>query len=282
MGNPKQKWTSEEEEALRAGVKKHGTGKWKNIQKDPEFSHLLNSRSNIDLKDKWRNLTVSASNGSGPRDKSRSQKLKVTSDATAAPLPITQPTASAPISHDVSVDANTDDGSKCPSDGKACSKYNAMIYEALSTLKETNGSETSTIMNFIEQRHEVPPNFRRILTNRLRRLTTQDKLEKVGSCYRIKKEILREKVAPPKPKDILQQPREDKNIGIGYLGNTVDDATSTTANWIADAEIKSTVAAEAVKESERIMRMCEDTDAFLLLASEIFDKSSFGEIPILA
>ena len=50
MGNPKQKWTSEEEEALRAGVKKHGTGKWKNIQRDPEFSHLLFSRSNIDLK----------------------------------------------------------------------------------------------------------------------------------------------------------------------------------------------------------------------------------------
>lgn len=50
MGNPKQKWTAEEEEALRAGVAKHGTGKWKNIQKDPEFNHFLYSRSNIDLK----------------------------------------------------------------------------------------------------------------------------------------------------------------------------------------------------------------------------------------
>lgn len=50
MGNPKQKWTSEEEEALRAGVAKHGAGKWKNIQRDPEFNHLLHSRSNIDLK----------------------------------------------------------------------------------------------------------------------------------------------------------------------------------------------------------------------------------------
>ena len=50
MGNPKQKWTSEEEEALRAGVAKHGTGKWKNIQKDPEFNHFLFTRSNIDLK----------------------------------------------------------------------------------------------------------------------------------------------------------------------------------------------------------------------------------------
>ncbi|GMQ08250.1 hypothetical protein CsSME_00052060 [Camellia sinensis var. sinensis] len=27
MGNQKQKWTTEEEEALRAGVAKHGTGK---------------------------------------------------------------------------------------------------------------------------------------------------------------------------------------------------------------------------------------------------------------
>lgn len=50
MGNPKQKWTAEEEEALRNGVLKHGAGKWKNIQRDPEFNHLLFARSNIDLK----------------------------------------------------------------------------------------------------------------------------------------------------------------------------------------------------------------------------------------
>lgn len=50
MGNPKQKWTSEEEEALRAGVAKHGTGKWKDIQRDPEFNLHLKNRSNIDLK----------------------------------------------------------------------------------------------------------------------------------------------------------------------------------------------------------------------------------------
>ena len=50
MGNPKQKWTAEEEEALRAGVAKYGPGKWKFIQKDPEFNQFLHSRSNIDLK----------------------------------------------------------------------------------------------------------------------------------------------------------------------------------------------------------------------------------------
>lgn len=50
MGNQKQKWKAEEEEALRAGVAKHGTGKWKNILRDPEFAPFLTLRSNIDLK----------------------------------------------------------------------------------------------------------------------------------------------------------------------------------------------------------------------------------------
>lgn len=50
MGAPKQKWTSEEESALRAGVVKHGQGKWRTILKDPEFNVILALRSNVDLK----------------------------------------------------------------------------------------------------------------------------------------------------------------------------------------------------------------------------------------
>lgn len=50
MGAPKQKWTSEEEAALKAGILKHGPGKWRTILKDPEFSGVLFLRSNVDLK----------------------------------------------------------------------------------------------------------------------------------------------------------------------------------------------------------------------------------------
>ncbi|WOH10321.1 hypothetical protein DCAR_0729788 [Daucus carota subsp. sativus] len=59
MGAPKQKWTSEEEVALKAGVKKHDAGKWRTILKDPEFSG-----------DKWRNMSVIA-DGWGSREKAR-------------------------------------------------------------------------------------------------------------------------------------------------------------------------------------------------------------------
>ncbi|KAG9138612.1 hypothetical protein Leryth_012949 [Lithospermum erythrorhizon] len=70
MGAPKQKWTAEEEAALRAGIAKYGLGKWSTILKDPDFSIILQSRSNVDLKDKWRNINVMV-NGSGSRQRGK-------------------------------------------------------------------------------------------------------------------------------------------------------------------------------------------------------------------
>ncbi|MCH82013.1 telomere repeat-binding factor 4-like, partial [Trifolium medium] len=57
--------------------------------------------------------------------------------------------------------------------------YNAMVFEALSTLKDANGSDLNAIASFIEQKHQVPQNFRRTLSSRLRTLVNQEKLEKV-------------------------------------------------------------------------------------------------------
>ncbi|XP_026453916.1 uncharacterized protein LOC113355304 [Papaver somniferum] len=57
----KLKWTLPEEAALKSGVDKHGAGKWKNIVSDPEFGPCLVSRTNVDLKDKWRNMTGESS-----------------------------------------------------------------------------------------------------------------------------------------------------------------------------------------------------------------------------
>ncbi|XP_024193978.1 uncharacterized protein LOC112197496 isoform X2 [Rosa chinensis] len=48
------KWTKEEEEALRHGYKKYKTN-WKLILGDPAYK-ACHGRTNVDLKDKWRNL----------------------------------------------------------------------------------------------------------------------------------------------------------------------------------------------------------------------------------
>jgi myb proto-oncogene protein len=109
MGAPKQKWTAEEEAALKAGVLKHGTGKWRTILMDPEFSAVLRLRSNVDLKvwiflctlpcflqktscplvlddewrltlwqDKWRNINVTAIWGSRKKAKIALKKRPLT------------------------------------------------------------------------------------------------------------------------------------------------------------------------------------------------------------
>merc|ERR1712167_71076 len=52
----KEKWTKEENQALRDGVELFGTGKWYHIKQDPRFADVLRKRTNIDLKDRWRNF----------------------------------------------------------------------------------------------------------------------------------------------------------------------------------------------------------------------------------
>lgn len=276
MGNPKQKWTAEEEEALRAGIAKHGTGKWKNIQRDPEFNHLLHSRSNIDLKDKWRNLSIAC--GLGSREKSKGQKAKVSSEPVATTWQNSQAAdSSTPLRIDVPPAVN-EDAPKCSLDVKTASKYDTMIFEALAALKEPNGADTTSIVGFIEQRHEVPPNFRKLLGARLRRLVAQDKLEKVQNCFRKKREIIQgAKISPKKPES---QPKPPQTVGL--LGNTVEEAVVAAAYKVAEAENKSFVASEAVKEAERVSKLAEESDAFLQLAKEILEKCTRGEIVLMA
>jgi myb proto-oncogene protein len=314
MGNPKQKWTAEEEDALRAGVIKHGTGKWKNIQKDPEFNHYLYSRSNIDLKDKWRNMCVGPNGLPNRPPNPPKQKQKADGPATTVSVSQTPNGSNTDTSNNINSNNSTlvsaltnptittndpsasvstvaatmdtvmvDESSKCILDGKTASKYNAMITEALETLKDPNGSDTSAIVSFIEKRNEVPPNFRRLLSARLRRLVAQDKLEKVQNCYRIPKHMLnRQKGLTPKAKDnkakvAAQTANNNSNIYNG-LGETLQDAAIQAAYKIAEAENKSFVAAEAVKEAERVAKMAEDADAMVELSKEIYDRCQRGEI----
>ncbi|GAY38503.1 hypothetical protein CUMW_037240 [Citrus unshiu] len=323
MGNQKQKWTAEEEEALLAGVAKHGPGKWKNILRDPQFAPSLTQRSNIDLKfslhsglymghvwlmsttycivmkfcaddvpgimmqnteasasdyveagchlDKWRNLSVSNAQ-QGSKDKIRGPKLKTTVVAPLSNTPNSAPAAS--LTRNVSSGAVMNDTSTSALDGKNGPKYNAMIFEAISTLKDANGSDISAIANFIEERQEAPPNFRRLLSSRLRRLVSQGKLEKVRNCYKIRKETsIGVKTPTPKQKDARLRP--PRNSALMTSREIVEEASITAAYRIAEAENKSFLAAEAFKEAERVSKMAEDTDAMLQLVKEIYERCSF-------
>jgi myb proto-oncogene protein len=279
MGAPKQKWTSEEEEALRRGVLKHGAGKWRTIQKDPEFSPVLSSRSNIDLKDKWRNLSFSAS-GLGSRDKIRVPRIKVPS---SSPSPSPQ-LLLLPAPDNVAEASPPEDIEKNPEDDKtSVPKYSAMILEALGELKEPNGSEVTTICNFIEQRHEVQPNFRRLICAKLRRLIGVNKVEKIDKSYKLTDAYAKKLLAPmkdpsQKKKDPAKPSKVSKNVGLFPAASPALEAAQAAAMKVADAEAKAHIANDHMMEAERIFKMAEETESVLTLASELYDRCSRGEV----
>ncbi|XP_062219151.1 single myb histone 3 [Phragmites australis] len=282
MGAPKQKWTSEEEEALRRGVLKHGAGKWRTIQKDPEFSPVLSSRSNIDLKDKWRNLSFSAS-GLGSRDKIRVPKI---TGPSSSPLPSSQALllSAANIVAEASPPV---DAEKKPQDAKTPPKYGAMILEALSELNEPNGSEIGAIYKFIEDRHQVQPNFRRLLSSKFRRLIESKKVEKVDNkFYKVTDSFATKtpvpiKASAPKQKDPSKPSKASKNLGLFAAVSPALEAAAAAAVKVADAEAKANVAHEHMMEAERILKMAEETESLLTLAAEIYERCSRGEITIV-
>uniref|UniRef100_A0ACD5W2I5 Uncharacterized protein n=1 Tax=Avena sativa TaxID=4498 RepID=A0ACD5W2I5_AVESA len=251
MGAPKQKWTSEEEEALRRGVLKHGAGKWRTIQKDPEFSPVLSSRSNIDLKDKWRNLSFSAS-GLGSRDKIRVPRIKVPS---SSPSPSPQ-LLLLPAPDNVVEASAPEDIAKSPEDDKThIPKYSAMILEALAELKEPNGSDVTTIYNFIEI----------------------EKSYKLTDAY-AKKMLAPMKDPSQKKKDPAKPSKASKNLGLFAAASPALDAAQAAAMKVADAEAKAHIANEHMMEAERIFKMAEETESLLTLATELYDRCSRGEV----
>lgn len=78
---------------------------------------------------------------------------------------------------------------------------------------------------------------------------------------------------------VIQRDAQARQVqSIGYLGNTVDEAAVSAAYRIAEAENKSFVAAEAVKEAERVAKMAEDMESFLQFATHCFDQSISREL----
>lgn len=56
------------------------------------------------------------------------------------------------------------------------------------------------------------------------------------------------------------------------FGESIEVAASASAYKIADAENKAFIAADAVKEAERLSKMVEDADSMLLFAKEILNR----------
>ncbi|KAI9119684.1 hypothetical protein K1719_009073 [Acacia pycnantha] len=113
----------------------------------------------------------------GFKEKAKNVKIKTTKPATRAGTQ--NASVATPLRQCASSDALIDDSSHNVQGVKQAPQYDAFIFEALSTLTDSNGFDLNAIVSFIEQKQEVPQNYRRAVGARLRKLVEQGNLEKV-------------------------------------------------------------------------------------------------------
>ncbi|MBA0556979.1 hypothetical protein Golob_027039, partial [Gossypium lobatum] len=300
MGAPKQKWTPEEEAALKAGVIKHGAGKWRTILKDPEFSGVLYLRSNVDLKDKWRNMSVMA-NGWGSRDKARLAVKRTSSfpkqEESAVDLAVAPSDEEIVDVKSVPVSSAT---LQIPSSTKrSIVRLDNLIMEAITTLKEPGGSNKTNIAAYIESQNLVmaaatmfssrvshqseqywaPPDFKRLLSAKLKYLTACGRLIKVKRRYRIAPALSfsdrrrnhpmlfsegRQRVSPRFDRDDLKIITKSQiDLELARMRKmTPQEAAAAAARAVAEAEAAIAEAEEAAREAEVAEADAEAAQAF--------------------
>ncbi|KAF8670934.1 hypothetical protein HU200_050203 [Digitaria exilis] len=279
MGAPKQRWTPEEEAALKAGVAKHGPGKWRTILRDPDFSLLLRLRSNVDLKDKWRNLSVTAG-GYGSREKARMALKKgrrVVPKLTAEPMDVD--VNGLDNVHDTVIDAEplamvVEPLALEESPEKSVARLDDLILEAIRKRKEPSGSNKVAIAAYIEDQYWPPADFQRLLSTKLKALVNSGKLMKVNQKYRI---------APSSPSSLdgisakvhsageingennseqLTKPQVDAELEKMKV-MTKEEAAAFAAKAVAEAELAIAEAEEAARVAEAAENDAEAAKAFL-------------------
>ncbi|KAM0854560.1 hypothetical protein ACQ4PT_050372 [Festuca glaucescens] len=277
MGAPKQKWTAEEEAALKAGISKHGTGKWRTILKDPEFSNILRYRSNVDLKDKWRNMNVTV-NASGSREKVRATPTPAAKKLRSAPKQESTSAAAAivPVASDGDDEiaeaaplATISAPSKSLSSSVHACRLENIILEAVKTLNEPTGSYKTAVANYIEEQYWPPADFDHVLSSKLNELTSSGKLIKVNRKYRLApsssllegrsskmlllEDIQREpvKVERVERDDFAAHTKSQVDAELARMRNmTAEEAAAAAARAVAEAEAIMAEAEAAVREAE--------------------------------
>ncbi|KAL9263698.1 Single myb histone 1-like protein [Drosera capensis] len=294
MGAPKQKWTAEEEAALKAGVRKHGSGKWQTILRDPEFSLVLRSRSNVDLKDKWRNINVTLS-GLGSREKARLALKRNPQTPKRQDKPVVSENSASQnededvvkndTKSDVKNDVNNDEAIPLATPSEAeqvadprrnLTRLDNIILEALATLKEPKGADKNVISAFIEDRYWAPPHLKKVLSGKLKTMAADGKLIKEKHRYRIAPGLTHpvvrrnstssgnqgeRKRSERKESEVLIKTHVDAELER-MRGVSAEEAAALAAQAVAEAEAAIAATEAAAREAEAFEAEAEASQIF--------------------
>ncbi|CAN8254821.1 unnamed protein product [Cochlearia groenlandica] len=290
MGAPKQKWTPGEEAALKAGVIKHGTGKWRTILSDPDYTSILKSRSNVDLKDKWRNISVTALWGSRKKAKLALKRTPSSSvhnqdvdDNNSRALAIVSMSNGGDNAGQRIVPTSPPVGSCEPSPRGFKTSVDNIILETITNLKKPFGPDGKSILLYIEENFKMQPDMKRLVTSRLKYLTNVGTLIKIKHKYRISPRYMaaganQSSHQLPLEGNKENSPNPEEN-GVRYLTNSLVDGElliikGMTAREAADAASRAVSEAEfAITEAEEFEREADEAEAEAE-AAQIFAKAA--------
>ncbi|XP_056857028.1 telomere repeat-binding factor 3 isoform X2 [Raphanus sativus] len=270
MGAPKQKWTAQEETALKAGVLKHGTGKWRTILSDPEFTSILKSRSNVDLKDKWRNISVTAMYGSRKKAKLALKKITSSHDDDSATTALTIVALANGVQHISSPPVSCLPPPPLQPDFEGLfTSVDELILEAITNFKRHLGPDGKSILLYVEK-HNMQPDMKRLVTSRLKHLVNVGTIVKIKHRYR----ICRNGAEQSSPQLFLEGNKENGGVqqhltqsqGDGELfmikGMTAQEAAAAAARAVAEAEFAISEAEEAAREADEAEAEAEAAHIF--------------------
>ncbi|KAG0467814.1 hypothetical protein HPP92_017142 [Vanilla planifolia] len=250
-------------------------------------------RSNVDLKDKWRNMSVTA-NGWGSREKARMALKK------SRQIPKNEENVLALSTVEDHRDQIVDEKSIAVASAltlptpsrKSVSKIEHLIFEAISNLNEPSGSNKSAITMYIEDQYFSPPNLKKILSLKLKALTASGKLMKVKRRYRMPPSSAPSEPRSSKPKLLLlegrqKEPSKIDRKDVKVLSKpqidaelarmrhmTAEEAAVAAARAVAEAEKAMAEAEKAAKEAEAAEADAEAAEAFAEAALKTLQKKA--------
>ncbi|KAL2513489.1 Telomere repeat-binding factor 1 [Forsythia ovata] len=142
-----------------------------------------------------------------------------------------------------------------------------LIVEVINNLRESGGSNKTTMAAYIKNQYWAPPNFKRILSTKLKHLAATGKLIKVKRKYRLATNSAmsqkRMALSVPLPEgrwgispiidwdDVSYLTKSQIDLELAKMWRmTPEEAAAAAAQAVADAEAAVAKAEEAVKEAE--------------------------------
>ncbi|XP_042058927.1 telomere repeat-binding factor 1-like isoform X2 [Salvia splendens] len=185
-------------------------------------------------------------------------------------------------SDDELVDARSLDpsGGSSPNDGpkRSIMRLDNLILEAISNFREPGGSNKTSIAAYIEDQYWAPPNFKRILSAKLKHMAATGKLIKMKRKYKIAgASTLSERRRNPSiyvegrhkmfPRighyDISHITKSQIDVELAKMRSmTPQEAAAAAAQAVADAEAAMAEAEEAAHEAEAAEADAEAAQAF--------------------